>query len=404
VIRLAGGRLVLSDRQLEASLLFGAGRIVAIEPVGDAGPPAPAIDVSGLLVVPGFVDGHVHGVAGTDVLDGSDAVSVMASLLPRYGVTAFCPTTMACEPEGLDRALQSVRAARAAPRPGSALVLAAHLESNFISGEFRGAQPAACLRQVPFGFTYGHVVRDRPVRSYYDGDQILDVISARREDAGIVTLAPELEGALELIAGLVDLGIRVSLGHSGATFEQAMAAFDRGATRATHLFNCMPPVHHRAPGLAGAVLARRDVAAELICDGYHVHPALCRAVVAAKGLDGVMAITDGTALSGLPQGSTATLGLQRITAGARAAHLDDGTLAGSVATMDRAFRMLVREAGLDVVEAARLCATTPAERLGLGDMGVLAPGARADIVVLDAALEVVRTFVGGLEAYCRPSG
>jgi N-acetylglucosamine-6-phosphate deacetylase len=161
----------------------------------------------------------------------------------------------------------------------------------------------------------------------------------------------------------------------------------------------MPPLGHRAPGLAGAVLASPEVQAEVICDGVHVHPAMVRLAVRAKGVDGVMAISDGTAAAGLPPGTRARLGGRPIVAGERTATLEDGTIAGSLLTMDGAFRLLVGQVGLSLVEAARLCATTPARALGLGDAGRLAPGLRADLVLLDRDLRVRQTWLAG-----RPCG
>jgi N-acetylglucosamine-6-phosphate deacetylase len=181
-----------------------------------------------------------------------------------------------------------------------------------------------------------------------------------------------------------------------------MAAIDAGARHATHLFNRMAPIGHRAPGVAGAILSREDVAAELICDGYHVHPAMSRMAIAAKGLGRMIAITDGTAGSGLAVGSTARLGGQRLRVTDRAAVLDDGTIAGSTLTMDRAFRLIVTQFGLSVVEAAVLCATTPARELGLTGFGLLAEGAAADVVVLDRGFRVMRTLIDGQEIFGGP--
>jgi N-acetylglucosamine-6-phosphate deacetylase len=163
----------------------------------------------------------------------------------------------------------------------------------------------------------------------------------------------------------------------------------------------MTPMTHRAPGLAGAVLAREEVAVEIICDGYHVHPAMCQVAVAAKGPQGVMAITDGTAGSGLPVGSEARLGGRSIRVGDRAAVLHDGTLAGSTLTMDGAFRNLVARFGRSLVDAATMCSTTPARELGLTGFGVLADGAVADVVLLDRGLRVVRTLIAGQDAWRR---
>jgi N-acetylglucosamine-6-phosphate deacetylase len=386
MIVLARGDVVLPDRVLsEGTIVIEAGRIAAIEPGAVDPGRATTINAGDCYIVPGFIDVHVHGVDGYDTLDAGEAVAEIAARLPRYGVTAFCPTTVACPPTELRGFLHQVRDSRVAAAPGRARVLPAHLESNFISPDFRGAQPASCLRAPGANVSEGE----------FSARDILDTIAASRPDVGIVTLAPELPGGLDLVASLVASGHRVSLGHSGADYDTAIAAIDAGARHATHLFNRMTPIAHRAPGLAGAVLSREEVAAELICDGYHVHPAMCRLAIAAKGAHGVMAITDGTGASGLPAGSIARLGGRRIEARSEAAFLEDGTLAGSVLTMDRAFRTLVTRFGSSLVEATTMCSTTPARELGLTGFGVIAVGAVADLVVLDRGFHVVRTFIGG---------
>ncbi len=383
-----GGDLILPGRVVtEGSLIIDAGRIVAIESrrVEPAG--AMVVDATDCYVAPGFIDVHVHGVLGYDTLDGAGAVARIAALLPQYGVTAFCPTTVACSPDDLRAVLHQVRQARVAPAAGSARVLPAHLESNFINPEYKGAQPANCLRSA----TDGH--RD----GVFSGRDVLEVIEACRPDVGIVTMAPELPGGIELVRSLAAAGHRVALGHSGSDYDTAIAAIDAGARHATHLFNRMSPMTHRAPGLPGALLAREEVAVELICDGHHVHPSMCRVAVAAKGPEGVMAITDATSGAGLPSGSRARLGGQSIRITEQAAFLEDGTLAGSTLTMDRAFRNIVTSFGGSLVDAALLCSTSPARALGLSGFGVLADGAVADIVVLDRAFRVRRTFIGGQE-------
>ncbi len=394
MIVLAGGDLVLPDRIItNGSLIIDGTRITGLESTRRADPAgATIVNASECYVVPGFIDVHVHGVEGIDTLDDGDAVAQIASRVPRYGVTAFCPTSVACPPPALRRMLGQVAAARVTRSPASARVLPAHLESNFINPEYKGAQPAECLRspEPPEG---------GPHEKQFSARDILGVIAAARPDVGIVTLAPELPGGIELVRSLVAAGHRVSLGHTGANIDEAMAAIDAGARHATHLFNRMTPMTHRAPGVVGAVLAREEVAAELICDGYHVHPAMCRVAIGAKGADGVMAITDGTGGSGLPAGSTARLGGRRIRVSDDSAVLDDGTLAGSTLTMDRAFRTIVTAFGLSVADAAIMCATTPARQLGLTGFGVLADGATADVVVLDRGFRVVRTFIDGREVY-----
>ena len=405
MIVLSGAALVLPDRILEpGTLTIEGGRIADIRSETSSAQPSP-FAFHGHYIVPGFIDVHVHGVEGIDVHDSTSAVASIAARLPRYGVTAFCPTTVACSSQALREVLDQVRRARATPLTGAARVLPAHLESNFISPEYSGAQPSSCLRSPSSLFTNGTLKAPEEFRSAPDfsaGD-ILNEIERAAPDVSIITLASELEGGLDLVRLLVRRGHLVSLGHSGATYEEGMAAIGAGARQATHLYNRMRPLNHRAPGLVGAVLQSDDVAAELICDGFHVHPALVRATIAAKRPSRVLAITDGTAASGLPSGSKARLGGQTITASESTALLDDGTTAGSVLTMDRAFRLLVGTVGLSLVDAATVTSTTPARELGLVGHGVLAPEAVADLVVLDANLSVVQTYVGGQLTYSRNS-
>jgi N-acetylglucosamine-6-phosphate deacetylase len=433
MIVLSGAALVLPDRILSpGTLVIDGERIAEIRADAPAAGPHSLFAFHGHYIVPGFIDVHVHGADGVDTLDDGDPIATLAQQLPRYGVTGFCPTTVACAPDELRRVLDRVRQVRETPPARSARVLPAHLESNFVNPEYRGAQPGSCLRSprqaldgagTDPGRTRDGVGTD-PGRTQdgaggagtagpedgtghvatgddFDGADILNEIARAAPDVGIVTLASELDGGLDLIRWLVSRGHRVSLGHSAATYEEAQAAIAIGARQATHLFNRMPPIHHRAPGLAGAVLQTDEVAAELVCDGFHVHPAMMQAAIAAKRPSRVMAITDATAAAGLPAGARARLGNRSITARTDVAVLDDGTIAGSTLTMDRAFQMLVGPVGLSLVDAATLCATTPARELGLVSYGVLAPDAPADLVVLDANFSVVQTYVGGQLVYGR---
>jgi len=407
MIVLSGADLVLPDRVLGGgTLVLDGDRIVDVRPGADAAGDASSqhlhFPFAEHYIVPGFIDVHVHGVEGLDTLDDSGAASSIAGMaerLPRYGVTAFCPTTIACDPVALRRMLSNVRAARTQRPPAGARVLPAHLESNFINPDYKGAQPLDCLR----GVRPGSDPCLTPVApGAWTGAEILAEIAAARPDVGIITIAPELDGAIDLIRELVAHEHHVSLGHSGATYEQAMEGVRAGARQATHLFNRMTPIGHRAPGLAGAVLESGDVIAELICDGVHVHPGMMRVALAAKRAEGIMAITDATAGAGLPRGSRSTIGGRPITV-RDGAYLDDGTLAGSVLTMDRAFARLTSEVGISLSEAATVCATTPARALGLQGFGVIAPGAVADLVVLDRDLRVIQTWVAGTLAYEAPS-
>ncbi|HUF24219.1 MAG TPA: N-acetylglucosamine-6-phosphate deacetylase [Vicinamibacterales bacterium] len=427
MIVLSGADAVLADRVLgPATIVIEDGLIVDVEAGARAPEAAPQgalhVALDGHVIVPGFIDVHVHGVAGHDVLDGPGAVRAVAERLPRWGVTAFCPTTVACSPAELTALFDEIAALRTGGHTTGARVLPAHLESNFINPEYRGAQPLACLRRPP-GDPRALLSRTgdapqpgrgqaspdsratpaaRPVAdagaNSYTADDLLRVIGARRADVGIVTLASELEGGLELVRALAAAGIRVSLGHSGARYGEAVAAIEAGARHATHLFNRMRPMSHRDPGITGAVLESDAIAAEIICDGVHVHPAALRIAIAAKSPARVIAITDGTAGSGLPRGATARLGGYPITV-ADTARLADGTVAGSVLTMDRAFAMLASTAGASLVDAAAMCATTPARELGLQGLGLIAPGSRADLAVLDRTFAVRQTWVGGVMVF-----
>lgn len=391
-IFLAGASVILPDRIASGlTLVIEGARIVdLITGPREIGAREERVDVSDSVITPGFIDVHVHGALGVDALDGDGSIAAIARALPQWGVTAFCPTTVACSPKALDRVLAEVAALRAAPEAGAARVLPAHLESNFINPDYAGAQPVDCLRAL----------RATSRHTSFSAYEILTVIERRPADVGIVTMAPEIDGGLELVRSLTAAGIRVSLGHSGASFDQAQEAIAAGARHATHLFNRMRPMTHRDPGVAGAVLASDDVAVELIADGWHVHPSMIRVAVAAKGPAQAIAITDATAGAGMPRGARAALGGRPISVG-DVATLEDGTLAGSVATMDRVFGCLTGPCGIDVVSAARLCATTPAQQLGLVGHGAIVPGAIADLTVLDGSYQPLQTWIGGRLAWAR---
>lgn len=319
-------------------------------------------------VLPGFIDLHVHGGGGHDTMDGAQAVAEIARVHARHGTTALLATTMTAPREDIEAALRALAPACAARPAGGARVLGVHLEGPFLSPERLGAQPdftcAATLEQV----LAWHALA--PLR--------------------LVTLAPEVPGHLALIVALRAHGFVVQLGHSAGRYEDAVAALEAGATGFTHLFNAMTGLHHRAPGLAGAALAHAE-RAELIPDLLHVHPGAIRA--ALRAIPGLYCVTDSTAAAGMPDGPY-RLGRQTVHKCQGGVRLADGTLAGSTLTMDQALRNLVG-LGLTLQEASRRTATTAAEHLELQDRGQLAPGAWADVVVLDAQLAVQAVFTEG---------
>ena len=390
MIALSGADIVLPDRILSGgSIVIDQGRIAAIEPRAiDASAAGIAVtDFTNHVIVPGFVDVHIHGIEGIDVLEGPDAVEEVARRLPKYGVTAFCPTSVACTPQKLTALLTAIARARSAPARLASRVLPAHLESNFINPEWNGAQPMHCLR------TYK--LQGKRPEGDFAGHEILQAILSNRSSVGIVTLAPEMSGGLDLVRELVIAGHRVSIGHSGATYDEARAAIAAGAHHATHLFNRMSSLTSRKPGVVGAVLESDAVAAEIICDGHHVHPSLVSMAIRLKSASKMMAITDATAVTGLPLGSRARLGDQTIIAGERTAVLENGTLAGSILTMDGAFRMLVNRVRLSLPDAARMCATTPADAIGVREIGSIAAGKWADFAVLTRDLHIHQTYLAG---------
>lgn len=337
------------------------------EPVDE--PAARALAASGVpLVLPGFVDLHVHGGAGRDTMEGGDAAATIARLHARHGTTALAATTMTAPRAEIESALAALAPHVAARPAGGARVLGVHLEGPLLNRARLGAQP---------DFTATATVED--VLALHAITPLV-----------LVTIAPELPGHLELIVALRARGFVVQVGHTDATYEQAHAAFAAGATGVTHLFNAMSPLHQRAPGVVGAALAHAE-RAEIIPDLLHVHPGAIRA--ALRAIPGLYCVTDSTAAAGMPDGSY-RLGRHRVTKCLGGVRLPDGTLAGSTLTMDQALRNLV-QLGLPLAEASRRTSALAAEHLGLPDRGRLAPGAWADCVLLDGALAVRGVRVEG---------
>jgi N-acetylglucosamine-6-phosphate deacetylase len=276
-------------------------------------------------------------------------------------------------PERLEAAVRTLGAAPAVD--GGAAILGIHLEGPYLCDAHRGAQDPRHLRAPDLG----------------ELDRLLDAGPVR-----LVTLAPELPGALAAIERLVDAGVVAAVGHTGATYDQAAAAFDAGATHAAHLFNGMRAFHHREPGVIGAALDRPDVVCELICDGLHAHPAAMRLAHRVKGAGGAVLITDAMQATGLGDGRYRIGDLPVVVRDGRAELADSGTLAGSTLTMGAAVRNAVRLMGISLPDAIRMAAATPARVLGLEHRkGMLAPGRDADLVVLEDDLAVRATMVGG---------
>jgi N-acetylglucosamine-6-phosphate deacetylase len=351
------------------------------------GPGAPApelhqgrqvLDARGATVLPGFVDVHVHGAVGHEVMDGNvEGLAAMSDFFVRHGVTSFLATTWTADTEETMSALTAVADAFADTMPGAQL-LGAHMEGPYISLQKCGAQDPAVIRLPDLA----------------EARRFLDTGAVR-----MITLAPELAGATSLLEECVDRGVRVSIGHTDATFEQVVDAVNRGARHMTHTFNAMPPLHHRHPGPIAAAMTMPELLAELIADNVHVHPAILAAMLRAKGPDGIVLVTDALRPTGLSGGSF-TIGDRPVSVADGAVRLSDGTLAGSVLTMDRALRNLVRATGRPMVELWPTASRNGALAAGVADTkGDIAEGMDADLVVVDDDVRVKLTVVQGRVAY-----
>lgn len=323
------------------NLLIRDGRIVSIGSSSE-GSGQETLDLNGDWLIPGFVDVHIHAFMGMDTMDGEEAVRHMSRELYKHGVAAFLPTTMSASAEKTRSALAGIQAVMDKPEKQGAVVLGAHMEAPFLSVARAGAQQKAFLTDPNYAvwnaFTgpYEKIVR-------------------------MVTLAPELEGAMEFIRFLCSKGIVVSLGHTDATAETTHAAADAGAMHVTHLFNAQAPLHHRSPGVIGAALADDRLVCECICDGIHLHPDIIQMTVRCKGSQKAIAVTDAMEAAGMPDG-VYQLGGQRVNVHNGEARLHDGTLAGSTLTMCQAFQNLIYF-GISPSDAAAMTTTSPARSI-----------------------------------------
>jgi len=361
------------------------GRIAA---VGRGPAPRPSerrdglvIEAAGRWVVPGFVDLHVHGGEGAQVNGDSpdevqDAVKRIARYHARYGTTSLLATTVSDTPERLLATVEGVADFIRVGDPEGARVLGIHLEGPWLARVRMGAQNPATLREPSV-------------------EELQQLLLAGRGLIRLITIAPELPGAAEVIKAAKAAGVRVAIGHTDATFEQAVTAFTLGASHVTHLFNAMSGLHHRHPGAVTAALLHEEVTLELIADLEHVHPAVL-SLVARLAPGRFVAITDAVPAAGLPPGAAFLGALDLAVEGHRVVLASDpSTLAGSSLTMDRALANLVEVVGLGVPEAVQAAATTPAAVIGMHDIGVLRVGAVADLAFLGDRFVCQATMVGG---------
>jgi N-acetylglucosamine-6-phosphate deacetylase len=366
----------------DAGILFRDGVIEAVAPRSSMTLPAGAREVlaKDQSAAPGFIDVHIHGAGGHDVMEGTEAaLRAISSSIGSHGTTSFVATTVTADPQAICRSSEQIARYIAVQHektlPG-AEVLGIHFEGPFLSPERRGVHPPEWLK-LP------------------SAELLEKFVSSARGNALLLTIAPELLGAMPCIDAARKAGMVVGIGHTDATYEQTRAAVARGAHHAIHTYNAMRPFSHRDPGVIGAVLTSPEISAELIADGVHVDETAMRLLIQAKGAGGVILISDGISATGMPDGKYVLGGLE-ITVSGGVCRNSEGRLAGSTLTLERALHNIV-ELGASVADALRMLTLNPATLLGIEHKkGALRPNADADIVLFNEALEITQVFTRGL--------
>lgn len=359
------------------SIEIEEGKIKKISSWGDVSSKKETLDFPDSIAVPGFIDIHTHGYGGHDVNSGKkkDLIKISESL-PKHGVTSFIPTALSESPENLLNACRAFREAKKENYEGAEM-LGIHLEGpHFGTGREKGAQNPKFLREP-------------------NVEELKKLNEASGGNIRRVTLGPELPGALEYIQTARELGIKVSAGHTHATYEEAIKGFDAGVTICIHLYNGMRRFHHREPGIIGACLTRDDVYAEMVADMIHLHPVAIQIAVGVKGLERCILITDSISVTGLPDGEYELGGQKTIVEDGTSRIKKTGRLAGSTLTMDEAVKNVIRELDFELKDVISMASLNPAEALGLSGRGKLAPDYLGNITILNSQLDVVATFIKG---------
>lgn len=368
--------IVFKDGQWleDVDLIVDDGKIVDIVK-GDEKVEAEIVDANGGYVCPGFINLHIHGAEGHDVMDGTEeTIRALAKFSAKHGTTSFLPTTVTGSVEGTRKSLEATKNVMEKGYEG-AHILGVHLEGPFIDHEYKGAQLPQYIQ--------------RPSIENY-----LKLVEGFEDIVKLITLAPEKEGAKELIKYLKEKGVTVSMGHTGADYDTCMEAFEWGVSHVTHCYNGMVSLHHRNPGVIGAAFDKGDITIELIADLIHIHPAMLRLAIGAKGSGRTALVTDSMAATGLGDGKY-VLGEKEVWVKDGIARIAAGNLAGSTLTHDEALRNIV-EIGIPLEDGITMLSTTPAEVIGVDDhKGRIEKGYDADIVILDRDLQIDKVFVGG---------
>ncbi len=335
----------------------------------------------GAIVLPGFVDQHIHGAGGSDGMDGTlEDISIIAKTIAAEGTTSFLVTTMTQSPENITKALSAVKTYRETDKGDGARVVGVHLEGPFIAAAHKGAQPLEYVKA--------------PDIETFDKYNAASGNSIR-----IVTLAPEVDGAAEFIKHLTAQGIVASIGHTGAKYPDIAKAVELGASNVTHTYNAQTALHHREIGTVGSAMLIDELNCEMICDTIHVSVPAMRLLVKNKPADKLTLITDAMRAKGIPDG-VSELGGQTVYVKNGEARLADGTLAGSVLRMNRAVQNMVEKVGVPFTQAVDCATINPAKNLGIdNEVGSIAVGKRADFTVINANYDVLMTVRGGEVIY-----
>ncbi len=367
------GRIVLENEVLDGGNIIFDEKIKRISMDTDVSG-CETIDAKGAYVLPGFIDIHIHGYKGCDASDANrDELLKMAELLPENGVTAWCPTTMTVAAETIQKSLDIIDKLKNEKIKG-AKILGANVEGPFINPKKKGAQSEEFILPPDIDF----VLKNKNVIK-------------------LITLAPETDTDFSFTKEASKY-VTVSVGHTDADYETAKKAFECGADHVTHLFNAMPPLAHRAPGVIGAAFENDGVFCEMIADTFHIHPSLFKTVFKLKH-EKLVLITDCMRAGGMPDGEY-TLGGQKVTVKGIECRLDDSTIAGSILTLNKALYNFMSNVNLPIWQAAKAVSLSPAQSIGEADMrGSLSEGKYADIVIADDKINIVKTFVQGDEVY-----
>lgn len=365
------GIVPLSGQLLSVAVTYNNGIIESIEKIEDDSLP---------FILPGFIDVHTHGGGGMDVnhIKGREDIERLSLFYAAHGVTSFLLSIMTDESENMLRLASIIGKECFSKLPGAELI-GIHLEGPFLSEEYKGCMPSRLIMD--------------PDRNLFDR-----FIDASHGNIKYITIAPERNGSLDFIKYAVEKGVVVSMGHSSAEYEEAVDAVNAGVTSATHLFNAMKLFHMHRPAISGAALESERVYAEIIADGFHLHPATVRLVIKTKGGDKVLLITDSIMASGLGDGEY-SLGVNRVIVKNGDAKTPLGVRAGSTLTLDKALRNVVSFTSLPLEKVWRMTSLNQALMLSLSDRGKIEEGRRADFVILDEKLEVMETIVKGRSVY-----